>query len=341
MVKISAITMILLTAAILFGIYPFLDHPPIWLFENELPVVDAEATISVPLVIKIKTSDDEFTLVDATALHHRVSVPLKEDFKYEIYQGNRLIGKGNIVYPSKNLKEFTMLVFGDVRNDYKDVQGRIIEKGKGADFSLFLGDIAYYDFADEDYRRFFNTLHKFGKIVFTVKGNHELPGVRYSMYFYPNYYSFRIGDYRFFVLNGDDPFNILKLRTKRLFGRFKDENTNKIAVIHEGVVDCGKYSDELGKGPSYELHKIFEEYGVKLVISSHDHNYQRLKFKNITYIIVGGGGAPLHNIKKDCKLLIVGKKAYSYVILKFTEDSIILTAYDIEGNVIDNFTLSF
>ena len=341
MVKISAIIMILLTAAMLFGIYPFLDHPPIWLFEDGLPVVDVEGTESSLLMIKIKTLSDEFTLVDATAIHHRVSIPLKEDFKYEIYQEDALIGKGNIIYPSKDLKKFTMLVFGDVRNDYENIQGRIVERGRDADFSLFLGDIAYFDFAEEDYHRFFNTLHKFGKIVFTVKGNHEIPGFRYSTYFYPSYYSFRIGDYRFFVLNGNDPFNILKLRTKRLFNDFKDENTNKIAIIHEGVFDCGKHSEELYKGPAYELHKIFEKYGVKFVISSHDHNYQRLKFKDITYIIVGGGGAPLHNIKKDCELLITGKKAYSYVVLKFIKDKIISAAYDIEGSLIDDFTISF
>ncbi|MCD6448938.1 MAG: metallophosphoesterase, partial [Thermotogaceae bacterium] len=227
MVRFFGVTLILLATAV-FSIYPFLDHPPIWLFENGLPTVDFESTELSLLKIKIKTADDEFTLIDEAALRHRVHVPLKENFEYEIYQDDLLIGKGKIVYPSSKLSNFTVLVYGDTRSDEKRVQEKIIEREKCADFLVHLGDIAYFDFIDEEYRRFFNTLHKFGKISFIVKGNHELPGLRYSMYFYPDYYSFKIGSYRFFVLDGNDPLNLLKLRAKRLFEEYKNGKTNRI-----------------------------------------------------------------------------------------------------------------
>ena len=39
---------------------------------------------------------------------------------------------------------------------------------------------------------------------------------------------------------------------------------------------------------------LFERYGVRLVLSGHDHNYQRFERNGVTYVVHGGGARALH-----------------------------------------------
>ena len=179
-------------------------------------------------------------------------------------------------------------------------------------------------------------MSKFGKIVFTVKGNHEMPGFRYSLYLYPNYYTFRIGKVRFIVLDSNDLTNLMLLKLESYLEAYQNEGSFKIVLLHHPPFSCGKYKSSMNS-----FHRILKKFGIKLVISSHDHNYQRLKKDDITYLVVGGGGAPLYGVQKNCPMLVNSYTGFSYVILSSHETQISISAFSLKGEMIDHFQIHF
>ena len=66
--------------------------------------------------------------------------------------------------------------------------------------------------------------------------------------------------------------------------------TWKIAVFHHPPYTCGGHAGNTDVARRWV--PLFERYGVQLVLSGHDHNYQRFAARNgVTYVVHGGGGA--------------------------------------------------
>ncbi len=55
--------------------------------------------------------------------------------------------------------------------------------------------------------------------------------------------------------------------------------------------------ENVGKELHKEIKPLLEKYGVQLVLQGHQHYYSRSTIKKITYLVVGGGGAPLESPK--------------------------------------------
>lgn len=84
---------------------------------------------------------------------------------------------------------------------------------------------------------------------------------------------------------------------------------------------------------------LFEEANVALVLSGHDHNYERLELNGITYIVSGGGSNILYD-KRDTREESEFFTAKShFVILELFPDRIGMTAYGLGGEVLDSYTL--
>jgi hypothetical protein len=70
----------------------------------------------------------------------------------------------------------------------------------------------------------------------------------------------------------------------------------KLAVFHHPAFSCGTYGshrDVVARWVS-----LFESQGVRLVLSGHDHNYQRFApRRGVRYVVHGGGGARLYPIR--------------------------------------------
>jgi len=337
---VKTVFLFVLLPVLAFSIYPYLSHPPFWIFEDGLVVVDFELEKPSSASLTILTGEDEFVLEDSTSLHHRIKVPVKGSFSYRMRCCSKEFS-GQVVYPSKNLKSFKVLVVGDCRGGTK-VFKEIVKKGKRADFMLFLGDVAYTDMNDGDWRGFFEGLSDFGRVVFTVKGNHEFPGFRYSLYLYPSDYTFRIGSWRFFVLNSNTLSSLLIAVLKRMFEKYEGEGTKKVVVFHHPVLSCERFRfSHLFASPSDDVLKLLKKWKVKLVFSSHSHNYQRLERDGITFLVVGGGGAPVHEIRRGCEGLVKGYSGYSYVMAFFDERGVSFSVYDLSGRLLDEFRVEY
>lgn len=114
-------------------------------------------------------------------------------------------------------------------------------------------------------------------------------------------------------------------------------------------------------GSQYESHsynvrqawqKTFEEYGVDLVLSGHDHIYARSHLlyqnnptedhtKGITYIIGGSGGNKFYRVKETAKKYYAKYVENTTVanIITVSEDNIAIKLIDLNGNILDTHTI--
>jgi hypothetical protein len=91
---------------------------------------------------------------------------------------------------------------------------------------------------------------------------------------------------------------------------------------------------------------LFEEFSVDMVFSGHDHNYQRTvplaraapAEDGVTYIVTGGGGAPLYDMD-SVDWTAVTRKAHHFVLIKIVGNSLRLSAIDSKGEVFDELAL--
>ncbi len=111
----------------------------------------------------------------------------------------------------------------------------------------------------------------------------------------------------------------------------------KIVLLHHPVFSSGEHGDELGL--QMYLPQLLSKYSVKAVFSAHDHNYERSLYKDITYIVTGGGGAPFRNEKHDNPYSIVFNKSNHYLIADRVKSNLEFRVYALDGSILDSFVL--
>lgn len=102
-----------------------------------------------------------------------------------------------------------------------------------------------------------------------------------------------------------------------------------------------------------EFGPIFEQYGVDLVLTGHDHNYERSHpmkgdgvaptgTRGITYLVVGGGGANLRPLESRQPSWSAVRNDTAHGFLDVIVDGGTLSAQLMtpEGGVVDSFTLT-
>jgi predicted MPP superfamily phosphohydrolase len=161
-------------------------------------------------------------------------------------------------------------------------------------FAVMLGDNMYgserpVDFVAK-FERPYKPLLDAGVKFYAALGNHDDPNERFYKLFNMNgerYYSFKApqGSVRFFALDSnymDKP--QLEWVEKELAA---SDSQWKIAFFHHPLYSSGEKhgSDEVLRE---QLEPLFLKYGVNLVLTGHEHFYERIKpQKGITYIVAG------------------------------------------------------
>ena len=81
---------------------------------------------------------------------------------------------------------------------------------------------------------------------------------------------------------------------------------------------------------------------VVMVLSGHDHSYQRFEDNGVTYIVSGGGGRelrPLTDCPDDHPERLAGAELHHFVALEQTNDAILITAIDVNGDAFDEWSI--
>jgi len=162
------------------------------------------------------------------------------------------------------------------------------------DFVVMLGDNLYGGKSAADFRNKFELPYKplldNGVHFFASLGNHDAPSESSYKPFNMNghrYYSFKRGDATFFALDSTymDTAQLDWLSQELA----KSRSVWKICYFHHPLYSNARHGSDLDlRG---KLEPLFERYNVSIVLSGHEHVYERLAPQHgIQYFVLGNSG---------------------------------------------------
>ena len=112
----------------------------------------------------------------------------------------------------------------------------------------------------------------------------------------------------------------------------------KIPVFHHPPYSSGAHGSDLTVRAA--LSPLFEKYKVQLVLTGHDHHYERTKPQNgVVYVVTGGGGAGLRSVKPS-SFTEVAQSRLEFTALTVDGEKLVLEAIDDKGVAFDSTTLN-
>ena len=216
----------------------------------------------------------------------------------------------------------------------------------GYDFVTMMGDNIYGSHKPKDIERKFETPYKplldAGVKFYACLGNHDDSNETLYKLFNmdgQHYYSFKKGDVQFFVLDS----NYMDSKQLDWIQNQLSGSTAKwkIAYFHHPL-----YSDGRFHGPDLDLRKqlmpIFEKYGVNVVLSGHDHVYERFKPEDGIYFFLVGNSGELryHNLRPGSNIMAAGFDTdRTFMLVEISGDKLYFQTVSRTGQTVDSGTL--
>lgn len=272
--------------------------------------------------------------------------------------------------PPLNTNAFSFAAVGDSRTNV-GVWNTIstLLNARNPAFVLFNGDIVEVGNSNSEWDAWFNNGNNLinNKLIFHAQGNHDVASASYyqNIFDLPKnnvpatelYYSVNYGEVIFICLNSENPADVTQRTwlTNTLIANASKKW--KIISFHRPFYTVGPHAGEMD---SYwnTWFKDFDDYGVDLILTGHDHLYERFKpiNRNVStslpvanygslpgegrcQVVCGGAGAPLYT-PGTSSLLQSFKSDYHYVMFNVTNSTLCGTVYDDTDTVIDNFCIN-
>jgi predicted phosphodiesterase len=207
-------------------------------------------------------------------------------------------------------------------------------------FALMLGDNLYGSERPQDYGRKFEVPYKAlidAKVEFhAALGNHDDPNQRFYKLFNlggERYRTFRKANVRFFVLDSNylDPTQV-KWLEKELQASGSDW---KIPYFHHPMYTSSS------RGPVIELRTtlepLFVKYGVDLVLSGHEHTYERTKPQQGVHYFIAGGSAKLKrgDLRKSALTEVGFDTDRTFILMEIAGDELFFQTISRAGATVD------
>jgi 3',5'-cyclic AMP phosphodiesterase CpdA len=225
---------------------------------------------------------------------------------------------------------------------------RVMEQYREKDdftFVVMLGDNIYGAESPADMKRKFEDPYKAlldaGVKFYASLGNHDNPNERFYKPFNmgeKRYYSFKKGNAEFFALDSNymDP-QQLDWLTKSL----RDSTAAwKIPFFHHPL-----YSDAKYHGPDADLRAqlepLFASTGVRVVLSGHEHVYERLKpHGGIYYFVLGNSGElRAHDLKHSADIAKGFDTDRGFMAMEISGDQLYFQTISRTGDTVDSGTI--
>lgn len=152
------------------------------------------------------------------------------------------------------------------------------------------------------------------------------------------YYARRVGNVELFLLDsnaiGDRQTAWLERRLEASTARWK------IAAFHHPPYSCGYHAGNATVAERWV--PLFERYGVDLVLSGHEHSYQRFVRRGIAYVVHGGGGAfpyPPGPCPEGYPKRLFARFGFGFLSILAGEERLRVTALDLAGRRVERVTL--
>jgi len=244
--------------------------------------------------------------------------------------------------------------YGDTRDGH-DVHREIVQGVLSFQPALVLqtGDLVHHGDAADEWRTFDDITGEMRRQIpyYPARGNHDVG----TQGFYEQrvtqpalsgnklYYSFEKGSLHFVAIDTQQALDPQSeegrwleadLAQAQAAGRFI------VPFFHKAIFSIGPHAVE----PDVQalrpiLHPLFEKHGVRLVFEGHDHIYYRTVRDGITYVVTGGGGAPLYDGQHP-ELGVAGdvfEKVNHFCIADVSADRVSVTAYRRDLSTLDRF----
>ncbi|MEP6910952.1 MAG: metallophosphoesterase [Actinomycetota bacterium] len=153
------------------------------------------------------------------------------------------------------------------------------------------------------------------------------------------YYTRKLGDAQLFFLDSN---SVGARQTAWLEQQLAQSTASwKIALFHHPPYTCGGHEGNTDVVRRWV--PLFENYGVQLVLSGHDHNYQRFaKTNGITYVVHGGGAAglyPLRRCPSSYPRRLRARYEHGFLSVSIASDRLDVSVVNTLGRVTDRFSL--
>ena len=214
------------------------------------------------------------------------------------------------------------------------------------DFVLMMGDNMYGGESPRDYKLKFEDVYRpllDMKVKFYASlGNHDEPAQRFYQYFNMDgkeYYRFTKGNAAFYALNSNylDKKQLQWLESELA----KDTSEWKICFFHHPPYSSGgKHGSD--KQLREVVEPIFVKYGVNLVLTGHDHFYERIKPQKGIYYFVSGAGGKLRSGDVRDKSTITDKafdRDMSFMVAEIVGDQLYFQTVSRTGETVDSGVL--
>jgi hypothetical protein len=338
------------------------------------PLLAGAATRTVPRTVSGLAYD---------YFHHEASLsPLSaaSEYDYELFLDDNPVGSA-ATYPFRTpppagTGPVTFIAFGDSGTGsaaQRQLAG--LMAADAADLMLHTGDIAYGttggtgDASWKTFQDWFFAIYRGwlpSRPFFPSPGNHDSrPGngngrAYLDLFSLPangatpafpdhaeRFYSFDYGPIHFAALDTEFAFQDAARRSEQLAWLDADLASTsqpwKVAFFHRSPFSAGgEHGSDLAVRDAFA--PLFERHGVQLVLSAHEHDYERTHPQAIAggppvaYVVTGGGGAPLY------AAAVANWTAYSasrhhYVRAVVDDCALRLEAIGLDGTVFDGTTL--
>ncbi|MFT3694708.1 MAG: metallophosphoesterase [Kofleriaceae bacterium] len=291
--------------------------------------------------------------VEHDDLYHAVltQLPIGPKIDYKVIVGDKVKGAGSFrmgVPPGES--KFRFVVFGDTRTNHqvhRDVIAGAVKQNP--DFYLHTGDMVEFGGDPEQWLLYFGIerpLMEHAPILPAI-GNHDL-GNRgyYNRYFFLDMWT--KGE-RYFVTDwGNVRFVALDLNvvcsgcSQYEFVRSALEEGAKQKKLMVMFLHYPPYSSG-AHGSNLELRevmgKLAKTYGVELVITGHDHDYERTKsIDGTTYIVSGSAGATIRPVMPH-DFTAHARTEPHFVVVDVDHDQLTVRAINLKGEVFDSVVI--
>ncbi|MFZ1518237.1 MAG: metallophosphoesterase [Ignavibacteriaceae bacterium] len=191
--------------------------------------------------------------------------------------------------------------------------------GNGSNFNRFFPSLGNHDWYTDSARPYLN--------YFTLPGNER-------------YYDFILGDVHLFILDSDpnEPDGVSDTSIQAMWLKNALQVSQQkwnIVSVHHAPYSSGPHGSTLYTQWPYKL------WGADLVLSGHDHLYERLIVDSLTYLVNGLGGHSIYTFTDTLEeSLFRYNENYGALLIEADENNLSSKFYNINGTLIDPLIVS-
>ncbi len=291
-----------------------------------------------------------------------------ERYTYELAVDDAAPAVGSFRAPAASGESFRAVWVADTMWPKSEDTGRMCGEAQ-ADLFLHGGDIQYFSNPLDTWNGYFAYFAEAlaHSAAHHAIGNHEYESFNeYDSHYVRlfagqgeptgtvEYFAFWFGGWRFIFMNTEVEWGTPGtaqsdwMEAELAAASATEGHLGTIVAFHRPVFTFGKSSPKLAER-NY-MHPFFKEHGVRLVLTGHNHGYERFVYDGIQYVVDGGGGAALTDIDdgkdaiaearpEEIEMRVVASRTYGVLQLEFgTDGSLEATRTSIDDEVIDTFS---